>query len=162
MDETEINSPQPSRDTPLTPNFTRKNDKIELQVGERNFVTSKASLNQSGFFSALLARWEHNASSDGSYFIDADGNLFEHVLHYLRRGVFPLFYSKEKGHDYAMYSAILQEAKYFQIVRLAQWIEEKNYLEAVKLEVTTSVYGHTCNPGFKELFHETMEPGAEV
>jgi BTB/POZ domain-containing protein KCTD9 len=79
----------------------------------------------------LSGRWE-NAEEDGSYFIDADADLFVHILRYLRRGVLPLFYDKMKGHDFALYHALLQEAKYFQIPQLEEWLEREHYTRAVK------------------------------
>ncbi len=108
---------------------------ITLQVGERRFVTRHDTLTQeSGFFSSLLSgRWE-NAEADGPYFIDADGDLFVHILRYLRRGVLPLFYDNSKGHDHALYLALLVDARYFQIPRLEAWIKDKRYLHMVKLE----------------------------
>ena len=73
---------------------------ITVQVGERRFVATSETLTQkSGFFSSLLSgRW-NNMEADGSYFIDGDVALFEHILRYLRRGVLPLFYDNAKGHD---------------------------------------------------------------
>jgi BTB/POZ domain-containing protein KCTD9 len=107
---------------------------ITLQVGEQCFVTTSETLKESGFFSALLSgRWD-NAQADGSYFIDADAGIFKHVLLYLRRGILPVFYDNAKGHDHALYLALLEEAKYFQIPRLEKWIEDKTYLEAVKIK----------------------------
>jgi hypothetical protein len=87
---------------------------IHLQVGGRRFTTTKETLTEeSAFFSSLLSgRWE-NALEDGSYFIDADPVLFEHILRYLRRGVFPLFFDTAKGHDPYLYLALLEEARYF-------------------------------------------------
>ncbi|PYI01540.1 hypothetical protein BO78DRAFT_269787, partial [Aspergillus sclerotiicarbonarius CBS 121057] len=89
---------------------------------------------ESSFFTSLLSsRWANNALPDGSYFIDADPTLFEHILRYLRRGVYPLFYSPDKGHDYALYSALLEETRYFGIPDLEAWLEEKRYLNAVQI-----------------------------
>lgn len=70
---------------------------VVLQVGERRFVTTSDTLIQgSGFLRSLFSgRWD-NAQDDGSHFVDADGDLFVHVLRYLRRGVFPLFYNISK------------------------------------------------------------------
>ncbi len=87
---------------------------ITLQVGERQFITMAETMTQeSAFFAALLSeRWD-NADADGSYFIDADPDLFEHILRYLRRGVFPIFYDNVKGHNHALYLALLQEANIF-------------------------------------------------
>ena len=82
---------------------------LSLQVGERKFTTTKDTLSKSGFFSALLAGpWEGDLLMDGSYFIDADPDIFEFVLKYLRHGTFPLFYDKVKGHDYRLYLAVLE------------------------------------------------------
>ena len=111
--------------------------KITLQIGEQRFVTTAATLTQeSGFFSSLLSgRWD-NTQEDGSYFIDADADLFKHILRYLRRGVLPIFYDNLKGHDHATYLALLEEAKYFQIPRLEKWIRDKAYFQAVKVTRT--------------------------
>jgi BTB/POZ domain-containing protein KCTD9 len=111
---------------------------ITLQVGEQRFVTTSETLQESAFFSTLLSgRWD-NTQADGSYFIDADARIFDHVLRYLRRGVLPVFYDNAKGHDHALYLALLEEAKYFQIPRLERWIEDRTYLEAVKIKYSTT------------------------
>ncbi|KAI9866466.1 MAG: hypothetical protein M1813_001016 [Trichoglossum hirsutum] len=109
--------------------------RITLQVGGQHFVTTRETLtHQSGFFSSLLSgRWA-DAQPDGSYFVDADANLFGHILRYLRRGVLPVFYDNSKGHNHSLYLQILEEAKYFQIPRLEKWIEDRAYLKAVKIE----------------------------
>jgi hypothetical protein len=113
------------------------NAPICVQVGGRRFTTKKETLTEeSGFFASLLSgRWD-NTLEDGSYFIDADPILFEHILRYLRRGVFPLFFDAAKGHDYHLYLSLLEEARYFQIPRLQEWLEKKRYLEAVKVTIT--------------------------
>lgn len=107
---------------------------ITLQVGERRFITmAKTMTQESAFFAALLSgRWD-NAETDGSYFIDADPDLFEHILRYLRRGVLPIFYDNVKGHNHALYLALLEEAKYFQISRLEHWLKGKRFLQAIKI-----------------------------
>ena len=122
-----------SEDGPISP-LPAVATKITLQIGEQRFVTTAATLTQeSGFFSSLLSgRWD-NTQEDGSYFIDADAELFKHILRYLRRGVLPIFYDNLKGHDHAMYLALLEEAKYFQIPRLEKWIHNKTYFKAVKV-----------------------------
>jgi hypothetical protein len=106
---------------------------IILQVGERRFTTTRDTLtDESPFFLAFLSgRWA-DTQEDGSYFIDADPDLFSHILRYLRRGVLPLFYDNAKGHDHALYIALLEEAKYFQISRLEKWLRDKEYLQAVE------------------------------
>ncbi|KAF2273210.1 uncharacterized protein EI97DRAFT_496147 [Westerdykella ornata] len=119
------------------PPITTTDRRITLQVGERRFVTTLQTLQESGFFASLLSgRWD-NAQGDGSYFVDADPTLFEHILRYLRRGVLPIFYDKAKGHDYGMYLALLEEAKYLDITRLVDWLEKKQYLHAIKTKVSS-------------------------
>lgn len=110
---------------------------IILQVGERRFTTTKETLiNESGFFSSLLSeRWD-NSQADGSYFIDADATVFEHVLRYLRHQVLPIFYDNAKGHDHALYLLLLEQATYFQIDRLETWLKSQSYLQAVKVTTT--------------------------
>lgn len=112
---------------------------ITLQVGERRFTTTRNTLvDGSGFFASLLSgRW-NNAMQDGAYFIDADASLFDHILRYFRRGVFPLFFDKAKGHDLALYFALLEEARYFKIMRLERWLETKQYLNVVKTVCSVS------------------------
>ncbi|KAI9770328.1 MAG: hypothetical protein M1840_003487 [Geoglossum simile] len=126
--------PSPTRDTPTV---RPVREIITLQVGDRRFMTTEETLtHQCGFFSSLLSgRWD-DARPDGSYFVDADGDLFEHILRYLRRGVLPVFFSDLKGHDHALYLALLEEARYFQIPRLEEWLEDKTYLKAVKIRHT--------------------------
>ncbi|KAF2174541.1 hypothetical protein K469DRAFT_707331 [Zopfia rhizophila CBS 207.26] len=60
-------------------------------------------------------------------------DLFEHILRYLRRGVLPVFYDGAKGHDYALYGALLEEARFFGIDRLEKWLSEQKYLEAIEV-----------------------------
>lgn len=94
--------------------------------------------------SCLSGRWD-NALADGSYFIDADPTLFEHILRYPRRGVLPMFYDIDKGHDHMLYLALLEEARYFQISRLQEWLENKRYLYALSVECSVDeVEGTPC------------------
>lgn len=120
-------------------------DKIHLEVGERNFVaTAKTLTTQSGFFSALLSdRWGDYGMEEGPYFVDVDGDVFEHILRYLRSDVLPIFYTKSKGPDYRLYSLLLEQATYFKIPRLEKWIRDKTYLEAVTVSHTVSEVGLT-------------------
>ncbi|KAK6591828.1 hypothetical protein H4I96_12105 [Botrytis cinerea] len=115
----------------VSPNSGRS---ITLQVGERRFVTTLDTLtHESAFFAALLpGRWD-NQEIDGSYFIDADPELFDHILCYLRRSVLPIFWDIVNGHNHTMYLALLEEAKYFQIPRLEDWLKNKRYLHAIKI-----------------------------
>ena len=72
--------------------------------------------------------------SDGSYFIDADGDVFAHVLRYLRHGTLPIFYDEVRGHEHAAYVALLEQARYFGVEPLRVWLDGRKYLAAVKVE----------------------------
>ena len=66
---------------------------VTIQVGERAFTTTQDTLSKSGVLTAMLSgSWEGDLLDNGSYFIDADPDIFEYVLRYLRHGIFPLFY----------------------------------------------------------------------
>lgn len=118
------------------------NPAISLQVGERYFVTLKSTLEEkSSFFRALLAEeWRGSRSPDGSYFVDADPDLFVHILRYLRRGVFPLFYKATDGFDFALYRALQEEASYFGIEDLRIWIRDQKYAQIVRVQYTVEEF----------------------
>lgn len=116
-------------------------DKVTLDVGGRKFVTLATTLSESQFLGSLVSgRWQHNRQEDGSYFIDADPDLFKEILNYLRRQWMPLFWDREKGHDLARYKTLLQEAEYYGIPKLAEWLKKQKYLDAV----TNSTEFHKC------------------
>ncbi|KAI1652363.1 BTB/POZ protein [Daldinia loculata] len=127
-----------STDSVFHDSFGNRADRITLRVGERRFTTLRETLIQSEYFAARLSgRW-NDADEDGSYFIDADPVLFEHILSYLRSGNFPVFFdSNTLTFDHAKYLSLLGEARYFGIRKLIEWIEKKKYLDVV--EITRSV-----------------------
>jgi hypothetical protein len=114
---------------------------ITLQVGEQHFTTFPSTLTtESHFFASLLSpQWQH-VQADGSYFVDADGALFPYILRYLRSGGLPLFYSTSAGHDHGMYQALLGEAQHIQIERLMDWLRNKKYERAVKIEYSVQEF----------------------
>ncbi|KAI1426512.1 hypothetical protein F5Y12DRAFT_712960 [Xylaria sp. FL1777] len=115
-------------------------EKIKLQVGERQFVTTRATLvGESAYFEALLSgRW--NLSGEDGYFIDSDPTLFTEILRYLRSGNFPLYFDPGSGtYDYAKYAALLGEAQYFGIQKLENWIRKQSYLDAVKIHYSVNI-----------------------
>jgi N-acetylneuraminic acid mutarotase len=64
--------------------------RVKLNVGGRRFQTSVSTLRSKpgNFFDALFSgRYDIAQLEDGSVFIDRDGDLFVHVLEYLRDGV---------------------------------------------------------------------------
>lgn len=111
------------------------NEVITLQVGERRFTTGKETLaDESQYFKTLFSgNWKPDVQPDGSYFLDADGDIFAHVLRYLRSKVFPLLFDRSKGFDFAIYTGIRQLANFLIIPRLEAWIANKRYEQAVKI-----------------------------
>jgi hypothetical protein len=114
--------------------------KVVLEVRERRFVTTRQTLTRSTFFSSLLSGRRDNQQEDGSYFIDADPALFEHILRYLRRGT---LLDQSKGHDYGQYHALLSEARYFGIDALKNWLHDKAYEKTVQVKPSFEVSGHS-------------------
>lgn len=142
MSQESIHSMPDSLGGLLSPNSATK---VVLEVGERRFVTTRQTLARSTFFSALLSgRWD-NQQEDGSYFIDADPDLFEHILRFLRRGTLPLFYDKSKGHDYGLYHALLAEARYFGIDALENWLVDRGYEKMVKVTLLLESFEYSSD-----------------
>jgi hypothetical protein len=101
---------------------------LVLDIGGHKFKVSRDTLRaESGLFRRQLSdcfTWDPEA--DGSFFLDADPDLFEHLLRFMRRPeVFPLFYDAAKGFDYNLYSRLQAESAYFQIDVLHEWIKNK-------------------------------------
>ncbi|KAF1350534.1 hypothetical protein EJ07DRAFT_138660 [Lizonia empirigonia] len=115
---------------------------LTLDVGGRKFKVSRDVLTaESGLFRLQLSeRFTWTPESDGSYFLDADPNLFEHLLAFMRRpAVFPLFYTNPGGFNYDMYNRLEAEAEYFQIDALYTWIKDKKYEGAIFVHTHSSV-----------------------
>jgi hypothetical protein len=101
---------------------------LTIDIGGRKFRVSRNILEaESGLFRHQLSEhftWEPDEG--GSYFLDTDPNLFEHLLRFMRRPeVFPLFYNHAAGFDYDLYNRLEAEAGYFQIDALYKWIKAK-------------------------------------
>ncbi|KAJ8118554.1 hypothetical protein OPT61_g488 [Boeremia exigua] len=127
---------------------------IILDVAGRTFkVSVDILIASSGFFQRQLsARFNWTPQRDGTYFLDADPELFEHLLRFMRRpSIFPLFWAKDRGFDYNLYQRLQAEAGYFKVFTLYQWIMDKRYLDAITI--------HTHLPQVCELddiSHDTM------
>jgi BTB/POZ domain-containing protein KCTD9 len=118
----------------LAPAIARRIMLTTIQVSDCRFITDPSTwVGESTFFNTLFSGQWGDKQDDGSYFVDADADLFKHILHYLRRGILPFFYDRMNGHNYALYNMLLEEARFFGIDRLEKWLSEKNYLEVVKV-----------------------------
>jgi hypothetical protein len=109
---------------------------ITLDVAGRLFkVSSDILIAESGLFERQLsARYNWVPQKDGTYFLDADPVLFEHLLNFMRRpSAYPVFWSQHQGYDYNLYQRLQAEAEYFQMDGLHKWIKEKKYLRAITI-----------------------------
>jgi hypothetical protein len=115
---------------------------IVLDVSGCVYRTHKATLQTSPYFRNLMARWDDccDRQDDGSLFVDADPKTFQHILDFMRRpSKFPLFWTKQNGFDYVLYNRLEEDADYFLLHDLRDWIKKKRYLDAVRtiVEVQT-------------------------
>lgn len=110
------------------------NSLIILRLDEKLFYTTKDTLVQeSGYFAALFSgRWP-DSSKDGILTLDADADVFKHIMRFFRSGVFPVFYDSLKGFDHPLYASLLEQAEFFLVDCLRDWILEERYLQAVKI-----------------------------
>lgn len=143
-----------------TPSATPPSAVVELQVGERRFTTRRSTIidGSSTLATIISDDWPRSRSRDGSYFVDADPDLFEHLLRYLRRNsVLPVFYN-ENGFDHALYRALQAEADYFNIEPLNKWLKEKGYLRAVSIQYSVDEKkGEGVNVGYNAVVDGSTE-----
>ncbi|KAL9602316.1 MAG: hypothetical protein Q9219_001882 [cf. Caloplaca sp. 3 TL-2023] len=129
-----------STPSPIPSSFTNP---ITLRVGEKLFYTRPETLSGSTFLTAMLSnRWDQRRSQqqpDGSYFVDADPQIFEHVLRFLRSGIYPVCYEAGQGHDWSSYANIRSQADYLGVEQLVEWLDAKKYLQAIKIETSARV-----------------------
>lgn len=112
---------------------------VTIKTSQRTFITDpKGWLGHSKYFDNLFSGKWADKQDDGSYFIESDANIFEHILRYLRTGVLPVFYDRLLGHDFPLYQSLLEESQYFAIDRLKKWLCERKYLDAVKIHYTAT------------------------
>jgi hypothetical protein len=106
---------------------------MQLKIGGRRFEVLRSTLMKSGALRDMISgtlSWA--AEPDGSYFLDTDPDAFEHVLRFMRRpSIFPLFWSKSEGFDYALYHRVQTEAEVFKVDALHDWIRGKKYLDTI-------------------------------
>ena len=111
---------------------------ITLDVGGRQFKTYRETLKISSCLYAMLgeAHGADHCQSNGSYFIDADPNVFEHLLSFMRRPTtFPLFWDYATGFDFALYQKLQDDAERFNVESLYQWIKNQEFRSIVWTEI---------------------------
>ncbi|KAL2108655.1 hypothetical protein VUR80DRAFT_3553 [Thermomyces stellatus] len=110
---------------------------VRLEVGRGGYYTiRRETLAKFKYFRTLMLI---NPALAPKISIDANQDVFHHIVAYLRRGTYPLVIDAEGRHDISTYLAILEEAKHFELDRLAAWIEEGGFAEAAKIECTATI-----------------------
>jgi hypothetical protein len=120
----------------LVNTITAHRNTIILDVSGRKFRTTTSVLSVSPYFESLFARWKDcvDLQEDRSYYVDADPDIFEHLLNFMRRpSRFPLYWTKQDGFDYVLYSKLEAEADYYMLEALREWIKVKRYLGALRV-----------------------------
>ena len=112
---------QPSMKTTLEVNKNKKQDLVKLDVGGIKFSTTRSTLlsAKQSLFEAILNDSEFSGNNNELFF-DRSPEYFVHILNYLRTGEinYALFKKAQK-------KELLEEAKYYQIVPIVSYLEER-------------------------------------
>ncbi|KAK1985626.1 hypothetical protein LZ30DRAFT_707891 [Colletotrichum cereale] len=129
----------------------RYRTQVKIEVGGRRFVTTFEVLEKSPWFRHLFSIDFRNWYHDGVFHIDNDGDLFAHILRYLRTGLYPLFWDARNGFDYAMYAMIKQQAHHYMLYDLEAWIKTQKFHDIVETQV---IHQKVLVPHSQEWIHE--------
>lgn len=110
---------------------TAASERIALLIGEKQFTTTRTTILPSAVLTRLTTLQAPPVEGT-PYFIDADPDLFTHILRYLRTGMYPLFYDADRGHDEPQYLALLNQAKFYEISKLEDWLASKSYFDVAQ------------------------------
>lgn len=111
-------------------------DIIKLNVGGSKYITFKNTLNQSIFFKELISNNFYTSKIDENWiFVDRDGEIFKYILNYLRSNEFPYLYNENNNFNEYLYKKLKNEADYYGLTDLYDFINKKVYLESVKKEI---------------------------
>jgi hypothetical protein len=88
--------------------------------------------------SLVLRPTDHN-SATRSHPSQDNPNLSQLCLPMRRPTIFPLFWSKSEGFDYALYHRVQTEAEVFKVDALHDWIRDKKYLDAIHMHTLKAV-----------------------
>ncbi|KAF2121594.1 hypothetical protein BDV96DRAFT_640978 [Lophiotrema nucula] len=108
---------------------------VTLDVGGCKLRVLRATLQDCGpLYAQTGEHWKDHIQPDGSHFVDADPEIFAHVLNFLcRPTAYPIFWDKVKGFDYDLYNKLEKEAEAWLVIDLAKWIKDKKYEKAVQV-----------------------------
>ncbi|KAJ8027835.1 BTB/POZ domain-containing protein KCTD21 [Holothuria leucospilota] len=118
---------------------------VTLNVGGSLFTTTRATLTRfpSSMLGAIfkyvgpvaISKDEH-----GRVFIDRDGDLFRHVLNYLRRGYLVL------PEDFSKLDMLADEAMFYELPKLVDLIHEHKIRQSQKGKSASEIAGPTIKP----------------
>lgn len=106
-------------------------DIIKLNIGGVRYETTLDTLkhdSKSMLYSMFSGKYKLKPCNDGYHFIDRNGNLFNYIIKFLRDGNINL-----DGLSYREINDILDEANYYNIDNLINFIENDPYYEKKKL-----------------------------
>ncbi|KXH44756.1 hypothetical protein CNYM01_02221 [Colletotrichum nymphaeae SA-01] len=132
---------------------------IKLEIGGRRFVSSMDVLERSPWFKYIFSINFRDWYRDGVFHFDNDGDLFAHILRFLRTGMYPLFWDARNGFDYAMYAMIQQQARYYMLYDLEAWIAQQKYHDVVETQV---VHQKFIIPNSQGWIHEQSLTGLDT
>ena len=130
---------QSQRTDHTVPDLRTSSQVITLDVGGRKFVTTRSTLTEgSTFFASLLStEWAGGQlQKDGDLFVDADPEIFAYLLAFLRRSKPPVFWTRTDGFNLALYAALQEEARFFGVSKLEDWISSRKYLSCVRIQTS--------------------------
>ncbi|MBE3041622.1 hypothetical protein IMZ48_03385 [Candidatus Bathyarchaeota archaeon] len=147
LDDYTPTSPPTSSETMEYPTATSKAEIVYLKVGQTTYSIQHETLFKFEYFNDITPPCD-------ILILDANEEVFPHIIAYLRRGTYPLVIDAKGRHDIPTYLAILEEAKCLQLKRLAEWLEKGRYVEAARVECTTTILEEgdlgTCKLGRTE------------
>ncbi|KAI3555762.1 hypothetical protein CABS01_02921 [Colletotrichum abscissum] len=132
---------------------------IKLEIGGRRFVSSMDVLERSPWFKYIFSINFRDWYRDGVFHFDNDGDLFAHILRFLRTGMYPLFWDARNGFDYAMYAMIQQQARYYMLYDLEAWIAQQKYQDVVETQV---IHQKFIIPNSQGWIHEQSLTGLDT
>lgn len=138
--------------------------RMDVTIGERTFSTLTNTLIESGYFKKIIFK-NYDAPSgleeSGNlltFFLDADADLFAHVLKYLRTGRMPLFWTRSEGFDLDRYARLKNLASYLAIPKIVCWIKHKRYESVIKFTVVANTYIESVPKGKSQIATSVADP----
>lgn len=119
---------------------------LTLQTGSTLFhIESGTLVKASSYFKQLLTAdaskptIQPHRTEAGAYIVRANPDTFQHIINFAEHGKYPFFFQPGKGFDLERYADVYHLAMRYGVDRLATWIEEKEYVNAILVAETRSI-----------------------